>query len=81
VVGGKTGYTSRAGHCLATELAPSGRDLFLIVVLGSPDHFGDTRLVYRKALAETRKPAVKAVTVVPRVPGRIASHHELGNAW
>jgi D-alanyl-D-alanine carboxypeptidase len=54
VVGGKTGYTCRAGHCLATELAP-GNDLFLIVVLGSPDHFQDTRLVYRKALTETGK--------------------------
>ncbi len=72
VIGGKTGYTSRAGHCLATELAPGGNDIFLIVVLGSPDHFGDTRLVYRKALEETRK--TRTVSVVRRAPGRIASH-------
>ncbi|GEM_PF-712642 len=46
---GKTGYTARAGRCLATAFTP-GRDVFVIVVLGSPDHFRDTRLVYRKAL-------------------------------
>ena len=72
VIGGKTGYTSRAGHCLATELAPSRKDVFLIVVLGSPNHFRDTRLVYRKALAETRKTG-RAVSVKRRVP-RIAAH-------
>jgi D-alanyl-D-alanine endopeptidase (penicillin-binding protein 7) len=51
--GGKTGYTNNAGHCLVTQFAP-GRNMFLIVVLGSPDHFRDTRLVYRKALEQTR---------------------------
>ncbi|MBI5250055.1 MAG: D-alanyl-D-alanine carboxypeptidase [Desulfomonile tiedjei] len=54
LVGGKTGYTSRAGHCLATEFTP-GRNVLLIVVLGSPDHFRDTRLVYHKALKEANK--------------------------
>jgi D-alanyl-D-alanine carboxypeptidase len=49
VVGGKTGYTSRAGHCIVTELA-HGKNDFLIVVLGSPDQFRDARLVYRKAI-------------------------------
>jgi D-alanyl-D-alanine endopeptidase (penicillin-binding protein 7) len=46
---GKTGYTARAGRCLATAFTP-GRDVFVIVVLGSTDHFRDTRLIYRKAL-------------------------------
>lgn len=54
LVGGKTGYTNRAGHCLASAFTP-GRNVFLIVVLGSPDHFRDTRLVYRKALKKARK--------------------------
>jgi len=54
LVGGKTGYTSRAGHCLATEFTP-GRNAFLIVVLGSPNHFRDTRLVYHKALKDATK--------------------------
>lgn len=53
LVGGKTGFTVRAGHCLASEFKPGG-DVFLIVVLGSPDHFRDTRLVYRNALKKTK---------------------------
>lgn len=55
VIGGKTGFTARAGHCLATQFAPDKNDL-LIVVLGSPNHFHDTRLVYRKALKESSSP-------------------------
>lgn len=53
VTGGKTGFTFKAGHCLATSFSP-GRNDILIVVLGSPDHFGDTRLLYRRALKMTR---------------------------
>ena len=52
VVSGKTGFTVRAGHCLASEFSP-GKDLFVIVVLGSPNHFRDTRLLYLKALKQT----------------------------
>jgi D-alanyl-D-alanine carboxypeptidase len=59
LIGGKTGYTSRAGHCLATEFTP-GSNILLIVVLGSPDHFRDTRLVYHKALKEANKAKVSA---------------------
>lgn len=51
VVGGKTGFTVRAGHCLASEFSP-GKDLFIIVVLGSPNHFKDTRLLYRMVLKQ-----------------------------
>jgi len=64
LIGGKTGYTSRAGHCLATEFTP-GRNIFLIVVLGSPDHFRDTRLVYHKALKEATK-----IRISPSGPGQ-----------
>ena len=69
LIGGKTGYTSRAGHCLASEFI-SGHDIVLIVVLGSPDHFRDTRLVYRTALKKT-----KAATS-PQAPGskRVAAN-------
>lgn len=55
VVGGKTGFTVRAGHCLASQFAPDKKDL-LIVVLGSPNHFHDTRLVYNKALKRVVDP-------------------------
>jgi len=49
IYGGKTGFTHRAGHCLASEFRP-GKNVLLIVVLGSPDHFRDTRLVYKNAI-------------------------------
>lgn len=68
LVGGKTGYTARAGHCLATEFTP-GKNVFLIVVLGSPDHFRDTRLVYHKALKETNRIRVSP----PQGPRRLAA--------
>ena len=59
IVGGKTGYTNRAGHCLASKFR-KGRNVFLIVVLGSPDHFRDTRLVYRMAMKKSSHPRIKA---------------------
>jgi D-alanyl-D-alanine carboxypeptidase len=77
VVVGKTGYTNRAGHCLASAFTP-GSKVFLIVVLGSPDQFRDTRLVYRKALKKAREfdkatTTRRAQTNVPRP--RLAFHH------
>lgn len=59
LIGGKTGYTARAGHCLASAFTP-GRNAFLIVVLGSPDHFQDTRLLFKKALRETKKTGIES---------------------
>lgn len=58
--GGKTGYTSRAGHCLATKFSPGAKD-FVIVVLGSPNHFKDTRLVYRTAVRKAAPPARRKI--------------------
>jgi D-alanyl-D-alanine carboxypeptidase len=57
VIGGKTGFTARAGHCLASAFTP-GHKALIIVVLGSPDHFQDTRLIYRKALQRMGKSRV-----------------------
>jgi D-alanyl-D-alanine carboxypeptidase len=73
LIGGKTGYTSRAGHCLATAFTP-GRNVFMIVVLGSPDHFRDTRLVYRKALKESHRIQISPTS--PRRPQQIASEND-----
>ena len=42
VVGLKTGFTSRAGLVLVSVLEHNGRTL-IAVVMGSTDHFGDTR--------------------------------------
>jgi len=71
VTGGKTGFTARAGHCLASEFRP-GSNVFIIVVLGSRDHFRDTRLVYQKALKEAAK-----VKVAPGGSGsrQVAAHN------
>ncbi|MEW6348391.1 MAG: hypothetical protein AB1646_04975 [Thermodesulfobacteriota bacterium] len=73
--GGKTGFTVKAGHCLATCFSPGGKNL-LIVVLGSTDHFGDTRLLYRRALKmskdadkRTEKPSSKAAQRRSRTAG------------
>ncbi|MGC8906663.1 MAG: D-alanyl-D-alanine carboxypeptidase family protein [Desulfomonilaceae bacterium] len=57
VYGAKTGFTSRAGHCLASEFR-RGKSALLIVVLGSPNHFRDTKVAYRIALkkSEATKP-------------------------
>ncbi len=52
--GAKTGFTNRAGHCLASEFR-GGKNSLLIVVLGSPNHFRDTRLVYRTALKKAQE--------------------------
>ncbi len=54
IVGAKTGFTVRAGHCLASKFSAAGNSL-LIVVLGSPNHFKDTRLVYQKVLKQLSK--------------------------
>ncbi len=70
ISGGKTGFTNSAGHCLVTQFAP-GRNEFLIVVLGSPDHFRDTRLVYRKALEQTK-------TTGTSRPARVTGHGNKG---
>ncbi len=67
--GGKTGYTVRAGRCLATEFTP-GRNIFVIVVLGSPNHFRDTRLIYRKALKKASKSNQRRQRRHSRYPGR-----------
>lgn len=69
LIGGKTGFTARAGHCLATEFTP-GRNVLLIVVLGSPDHFRDTRLVYHKALKETNRIRLAPTTTPPKLAAR-----------
>ncbi len=54
ILGGKTGYTSRAGRCLATEMTP-GDKKFLIVVLGSRNHFRDTKLIYKAAIKKINR--------------------------
>jgi D-alanyl-D-alanine carboxypeptidase len=44
-VGGKTGYTNRAGRCLVASASRGGRRL-VAVALGSPDAFADVRALF-----------------------------------
>lgn len=50
VDGMKTGYTSQAGLVLVTSASSGGRE-FIAVVMGSPDHFADTRTLLDFAYA------------------------------
>jgi D-alanyl-D-alanine carboxypeptidase len=73
VIGGKTGFTAKAGHCLASEFTP-GRNVLLIVVLGSPDHFRDTRLVYRQVLKEASR--TRTPPALTKNPKQMASNQK-----
>jgi D-alanyl-D-alanine carboxypeptidase len=44
-VGGKTGFTNRAGRCLVASASRGGRRL-VVVALGSPDAFRDVRALF-----------------------------------
>jgi serine-type D-Ala-D-Ala carboxypeptidase (penicillin-binding protein 5/6) len=63
-VGGKTGFTNRAGRCLVASASRGGRRL-VAVALGSPDAFADVRALFdhgfskfvRVRLAERGQPA------------------------
>ena len=75
ISGGKTGFTGSAGHCLVTQFTPP-RNEFLIVVLGSPDHFRDTRLVYRQVLKQTQNTGTR------RHPTHTTRHgHKTAKGW
>jgi D-alanyl-D-alanine carboxypeptidase (penicillin-binding protein 5/6) len=53
ILGGKTGFISEAGYCLATWVRTDGRDL-IAVVLGAPTNatrFADATRLIQRALA------------------------------
>lgn len=50
MVGGKTGFTNDAGKVLASSADRDGR-VYVAVVMGSEDHFADSRLLYEYAFA------------------------------
>ena len=59
ILGGKTGFISEAGYCLATWIRTEGREL-IAVVLGAPTaatRFADTsRLIQRATSASLAQP-------------------------
>ena len=46
VIGGKTGYTSKAGNTLATAADISGHRLIAVVLKSNSKHYSDTRALY-----------------------------------
>ena len=77
-VGGKTGFTNRAGRCLVASASRGGRRL-VAVALGSPNAFADVQALFehgfskfvRVRLAEPRPAGVGR----PRSTGRAPDHH------
>jgi D-alanyl-D-alanine carboxypeptidase (penicillin-binding protein 5/6) len=69
-VGVKTGYTNRAGNCLAAAAdTPSGR--MLTIVFRSPDHYGDTAALMDFAKALRLAPTAQGDRGEPADPGGI----------
>src|SRR4029453_8238219 len=50
-VGGKTGFTSRAGRCLGASASRGGRRL-VAVALGSPNAFADVRAMFEHGFSK-----------------------------
>src|SRR5215216_6027454 len=50
-VGGKTGFTNRAGRCLVASASRGGRRL-VAVALGSPDAFADARAMFEHGFSK-----------------------------
>lgn len=83
-IGVKTGFTNRAGNCLAAA-AQTGSGRFVTVVLGSPDHYRETRALfaYGSARASGRinaLPQPRAETVTPMLDAPPAAPQLAENA-
>lgn len=46
IVGGKTGYTSKAGNTLATEVTRDDKTLIAVVMKSSSKHYNDTKALF-----------------------------------
>ena len=46
IIGGKTGYTSKAGNTLATAANVSGHELVAVVLKSTQSHYDDTKALY-----------------------------------
>ena len=74
-VGIKTGFTNGAGHCLASAVT-RGDDTLLAILLGSPNHYGETKALYDWAFPAL--PALRAnpVGIVRQVTKVAAAERE-----
>jgi D-alanyl-D-alanine carboxypeptidase len=71
-VGIKTGFTDAAGHCLASAVT-RGNDTLVAILLGSPNHYAETKALYDWAFPAL--PALRAnpVGIVRQVPKAAAA--------
>lgn len=75
VTTGKTGFTSDAKHCLVSSAYNNDLEL-ICVVLGSEDHFGDTRAIYNYAYSTySIKDIVKENDTVTTISVKNASYN------
>jgi D-alanyl-D-alanine carboxypeptidase len=74
MVGGKTGFTSRAGRCLVASASRGGRRL-VAVALGSPDAFADVQALFEHGFSKfVRVRLAGRGQPVAVAPGRPAAH-------
>jgi D-alanyl-D-alanine carboxypeptidase len=72
-VGGKTGFTNRAGRCLVASASRGGRRL-VAVALGSPDAFVDVRALFEYGFSKfVRVRVARRGQPVSAAPGRPAA--------
>jgi serine-type D-Ala-D-Ala carboxypeptidase (penicillin-binding protein 5/6) len=72
-VGGKTGFTNRAGRCLVASASRGGRRL-VAVALGSPDAFADVRTLFEYGFSKfVRVRVAGRGQPVSAAPGRPAA--------
>jgi serine-type D-Ala-D-Ala carboxypeptidase (penicillin-binding protein 5/6) len=72
-VGGKTGFTNRAGRCLVASASRGGRRL-VAVALGSPDAFDDVRALFEHGFSKfVRVRLAQRGQPVSVAPGRPAT--------
>lgn len=67
-IGGKTGYTDKAGRCLVSAARQNSNTL-VCVTLGAPDDWNDHKKLYEECFAEYEKMPVTGSLQVPAVGG------------
>lgn len=67
-VGGKTGYTDKAGRCLVSAASQNGNTL-VCVTLSAPDDWNDHKKLYEECFAKYEKMPVTGNLEVPAVGG------------
>ncbi|MBW3589580.1 MAG: D-alanyl-D-alanine carboxypeptidase [Actinobacteria bacterium] len=65
-VGIKTGFTNGAGHCLASAVTRGDKTL-VAILMGSPDHYGESKALYDWAFASLPLLEMRPVGIIRQV--------------